>query len=116
MANTSYRVWFGCRINGTEYERGQVVTLDSADPGVIAALNYPSAPRIRPDTGGGGGGTPDDGSVTNVKVAADAALAVSKLAAGTDGQVLTTSGTTPTWGTAAAGGLTQSDIFLLMGA
>ena len=59
MAATSYRVWFGCRINGTEYERGQVVTLDSADPGVIAALNYPSAPRIRPDTGGGGGGTPD---------------------------------------------------------
>lgn len=54
MAATSYRVWFGCRINGTEYERGQVVTLDSADPGVQAALNHPSAPRIRPDTGGGG--------------------------------------------------------------
>jgi hypothetical protein len=22
MADTSYRVWFGCRINGVEYERG----------------------------------------------------------------------------------------------
>ncbi|HQW90583.1 MAG TPA: hypothetical protein PK478_12055 [Nitrospira sp.] len=38
MADTSYRVWFGCRINGVEYERGQLVTLDSANAGVQAAL------------------------------------------------------------------------------
>lgn len=113
MADTSYRVWFGCRINGVEYERGQLVTLDSANPGVQAALNHPGAPRIRVNDGGAGG-TPDDNSVTNVKVAADADIAVSKLAAGTDGQVLTTSGSTPTWGAAASGGST-SDVLLLMG-
>ena len=114
MADTSYRVWFGCRINGVEYERGELVTLDSANAGVQAALNHPGAPRIRVNDGGAGG-VPDDGSVTDVKVATDAAIAVSKLAAGTDGQVLTTSGSTPTWGAAAASGLTQSDVFLLMG-
>jgi len=113
MADTSYRVWFGCRINGVEYERGELVTLDSANAGVQAALNHPGAPRIRVNDGGAGG-TPDDNSVTNVKVAANAAIAVSKLAAGTDGQVLTTSGSTPTWGAAASGGST-SDVLLLMG-
>lgn len=82
MADTSYRVWFGCRINGVEYERGELVTLDSANAGVQAALNHPGAPRIRVNDGGAGG-VPDDGSVTDVKVATDAAIAVSKLAAGT---------------------------------
>ena len=114
MAAVDYRVWFGCRINGVEYERGQVVTLDDADPGVQEALNFPSAPRIRINDGGSGG-TPDDNSVTNVKVAADAAIAVSKLAAGTSGQILSTSGSTPTWSTPTSGA-TASDVILLMGA
>ena len=61
MADTSYRVWFGCRINGVEYERGELVTLDSANAGVQAALNHPGAPRIRVNDGGAGG-VPDDGS------------------------------------------------------
>lgn len=115
MAAVDYRVWFGCRINGVEYERGEIVTLDDTDPEVLEALNFPAAPRIRVNDGGAGG-TPDDNSVTNVKVASNAAIAVSKLAAGTDGQVLTTSGTTPTWGAAAASGLGASDLFLLIGA
>ena len=55
MADTSYRVWFGCRINGVEYERGELVTLDSANAGVQAALNHPGAPRIRVNDGGAGG-------------------------------------------------------------
>ena len=114
MADVSYRVWFGCRINGVEYERGQLVTLDSANAGVQAALNHPGAPRIRVNDGGAGG-VPDDGSVTDVKVAADAAIAVSKLAAGTSGQILSTSGSTPTW-TTPTSGATASDVLLLMGA
>ena len=113
MADTSYRVWFGCRINGVEYERGELVTLDSANAGVQAALNHPGAPRIRVNDGGAGG-VPDDGSVTDVKVAADAAIAVSKLAAGTSGQILSTSGSTPTW-TTPTSGATASDVLLLMG-
>lgn len=113
MADTSYRVWFGCRINGVEYERGQLVTLDSANAGVQAALNHPGAPRIRVNDGGAGG-VPDDGSVTDVKVASDAAIAVSKLAAGTSGQILSTSGSTPTWSTPTSGA-TASDVILLMG-
>ena len=114
MADVSYRVWFGCRINGVEYERGELVTLDSANAGVQAALNHPGAPRIRVNDGGAGG-VPDDGSVTDVKVAADAAIAVSKLAAGTSGQILSTSGSTPTW-TTPTSGATASDVLLLMGA
>ncbi len=114
MADTSYRVWFGCRINGVEYERGQLVTLDSANAGVQAALNHPGAPRIRVNDGGAGG-VPDDGSVTDVKVATDADIAVSKLAAGTSGQILSTSGSTPTWSTPTSGA-TASDVLLLMGA
>jgi hypothetical protein len=43
--------------------------------------------------------TPTDGSVTNVKVATNAAIAVSKLAAGSNGQFLTTSGGAATWST-----------------
>ena len=113
MADTSYRVWFGCRINGVEYERGELVTLDSANAGVQAALNHPGAPRIRVNDGGAGG-VPDDGSVTDVKVATDAAIAVSKLAAGTSGQILSTSGSTPTWSTPTSG-VSASDILLLMG-
>ena len=114
MAAVSYRVWFGCRINGVEYERGEVVTLDDTDPGVLEALNFPSAPRIRVNDVGTGG-TPDDGSVTDAKVATDAAIAVSKLAAGTSGQILSTSGSTPTWSTPTSGA-TASDVLLLMGA
>ena len=113
MADTSYRVWFGCRINGVEYERGELVTLDSANAGVQAALNHPGAPRIRVNDGGAGG-VPDDGSVTDVKVASDADIAVSKLAAGTSGQILSTSGSTPTW-TTPTSGATASDVLLLMG-
>ena len=62
MADTSYRVWFGCRINGVEYERGELVTLDSANAGVQAALNHPGAPRIRVNDGGAGG-VPDDTTI-----------------------------------------------------
>lgn len=39
-------------------------------------------------------------AITNAMVDAAAAIAVTKLAAGTDGQYLTTSGTTPTWAAA----------------
>lgn len=56
MADTSYRVWFGCRINGVEYERGEIVTLDDTDPEVLEALNFPAAPKIRLLADGGGGG------------------------------------------------------------
>lgn len=145
MADVSYRVWFGCRINGVEYERGELVTLDSANAGVQAALNHPGAPRIRVNDGGAGG-TPDDGSVTDVKVAADAAIAATKisgtalvastvdakgdlyvgtaadavgrLAAGTNTHVLTADSTTGTglkWAAPAASGATASDVLLLMG-
>lgn len=145
MASTSYRVWFGCRINGTEYERGEVVTLDSADPGVQAAINHPGAPRIREESAGGGG-VPDDNSVTNAKVAANAAIAATKiagtalvastvdakgdllagtaadtvgrLAVGSNDQVLTADSTTGTglkWAAPAAGGGSTSDVLLLMG-
>ena len=146
MADVSYRVWFGCRINGVEYERGQLVTLDSANAGVQAALNHPGAPRIRVNDGGAGG-TPDDGSVTDVKVAADAAIAATKiagtavaastvdakgdllagtaadavgrLAVGANTYVLTADSTTGTglkWAAPAASGLGASDLFLLIGA
>ncbi|MCS7000680.1 MAG: tail fiber domain-containing protein [Candidatus Kapabacteria bacterium] len=39
----------------------------------------------------------DDGTIVNADISATAAIAVSKLAAGSDGQVLVTSGSTPTW-------------------
>lgn len=42
--------------------------------------------------------------IVNAMVDAAAAIAVSKLAAGSDGQVLTTSGSTPTWAAASSGG------------
>ena len=45
MADVSYRVWFGCRINGVEYERGELVTLDSANAGGQAALRSTSTAR-----------------------------------------------------------------------
>lgn len=47
--------------------------------------------------------TPTDGSVTDVKVASSAAIAVSKLAAGSNGQILTTASGVPTWSTTADG-------------
>ncbi|MBX2897847.1 MAG: hypothetical protein KF763_20565 [Cyclobacteriaceae bacterium] len=48
-----------------------------------------------------------DGSITNADVNAAAAIGVSKLAAGTNGQILTTNGTTPQWTTIALGTLTS---------
>lgn len=60
MAAVDYRVWFGCRINGVEYERGEIVTLDDTDPEVLEALNFPAAPKIRLLADGGGGASTSD--------------------------------------------------------
>ncbi|MBX2914958.1 MAG: hypothetical protein KF856_06750 [Cyclobacteriaceae bacterium] len=48
-----------------------------------------------------------DGAITNADVNATAAIGVSKLAGGTNGQILTTVGTTPQWSTIAIGTLTS---------
>lgn len=45
-----------------------------------------------------------DGTISNVDINAAAAVSVSKLAAGTNGQVLTTTGGVPVWTTPASGG------------
>ncbi|MFN7014571.1 MAG: hypothetical protein ACK4ON_09925, partial [Bacteroidia bacterium] len=45
-----------------------------------------------------------DGTISNADINASAAIAVTKLASGTNGQILTTSGGVPTWTTPAAGG------------
>lgn len=45
-----------------------------------------------------------DGTISNADINAAAAVAVSKLAAGTNGQVLTTTGGVPVWTTPASGG------------
>jgi hypothetical protein len=48
-----------------------------------------------------------DGTITNADINASASIGVTKLASGTNGQVLTTVGTTPTWSTIALGSLTS---------
>ena len=48
-----------------------------------------------------------DGTITNADLNAAAGIAVTKLASGTNGQILTTVGTTPTWSTFALGTLTS---------
>ncbi|MBN8652961.1 MAG: hypothetical protein J0L67_16125 [Cytophagales bacterium] len=48
-----------------------------------------------------------DGTITNADVNTSAGIVVTKLASGTNGQVLTTVGTTPTWSTIALGTLTS---------
>jgi hypothetical protein len=48
-----------------------------------------------------------DGTISNADINALAGIAVTKLAAGANGQVLTTVGTTPTWSTIALGTLTS---------
>ena len=55
-----------------------------------------------------------DGAIVNADINASAAIAVSKLAAGTDGYVLTTSSGAPTWA-APAGGLTDEDVRDIIG-
>lgn len=48
-----------------------------------------------------------DGTITNADINTTAGIAVAKLAAGSNGQILTTIGTTPTWSTIALGTLTS---------
>lgn len=59
--------------------------------------------------------TPIDGSVTNAKVAAGAAIDVSKLAAGTNGYILWTTAGVPTWASVATVGIASSGIVLTAG-
>jgi hypothetical protein len=47
--------------------------------------------------GGGTGGVITDASITNADIATSAAIAVTKIAGGSNGQVLTTAGGLPTW-------------------
>lgn len=51
-----------------------------------------------------------DGTIVNADISASAAIAASKLAAGSSGQVLITSGSTPTWSTVASAGITDGTI------
>lgn len=51
-----------------------------------------------------------DGTIVNADINASAAIAASKLAAGSSGQVLITSGSTPTWSTVASAGITDGTI------
>lgn len=48
-----------------------------------------------------------DGTIANADINAAAGIAITKLAAGTNNQILTTVGTTPTWSTIALGTLTS---------
>jgi hypothetical protein len=77
--------------------------MDSIDALIAARIIKPSAPTAD-DALVWNGTSWVAAKLGNAHVAAGANLAVSKLAAGTEGQVLKTTGGVPTWGAAASGG------------
>ncbi|QOI97907.1 MAG: tail fiber domain-containing protein [Flammeovirgaceae bacterium] len=92
-------------VGSSEITDGSVATVDLADNSVTSAKivdgtiatndladNSVTAAKIA------------DGTIANADINAAAGIAVTKLAAGTNGQVLTTTGGVPTWTTPAAGG------------
>jgi hypothetical protein len=75
-------------VGSTEITDGSVATTDLADNSVTTAKIV-------------------DGTIANADINASAAIAVTKLAAGTNGQLLTTTGGVPTWTTPAFGTVTS---------
>ncbi|MBX2914959.1 MAG: tail fiber domain-containing protein [Cyclobacteriaceae bacterium] len=85
---------------------GTIVTADLAD-GSVNSVKILDGSIMTADVADGAITTTKilDGTITNADLNATAAIAVSKLAAGTSGQVLTTNaGGTPVWTTPASGG------------
>lgn len=78
MALTTYRVWYGCRVDGTAYKRGVVVQLESTNASVIYNVNKG---RLRPTTG----------------EVADGSVVVDDIVAGTNGQALMTRTGSTAW-------------------
>lgn len=75
-------------VGSSEITDGSVATVDLADNSVTSA-------KVA------------DGTITNADINATASIAVTKLAAGTNGQLLTTTSGTPTWTTPTFGSVTS---------
>lgn len=78
MALTTYRVWYGCRVDGTAYKRGTVVQLESTNASVIYNVGKG---RLRPTTG----------------EIADGSVVPDDIVAGTNGQALITRTGSTAW-------------------
>lgn len=85
-------------INSAKIADGTIVTADLAD-GSVTTGKIVDGTIATTDLADGSVTSAKvvDGTLTNADINASAAVAVTKLAAGTNGQVLLTSGTTPTW-------------------
>ncbi|MBX2897846.1 MAG: tail fiber domain-containing protein [Cyclobacteriaceae bacterium] len=93
-------------ITSSKISDGTIATADLAD-GIVNSVKILDGSVVAADIADGAITTNKilDGTITNADLNAAAAIAVSKLAAGTNGQVLTTNaGGTPVWTTPASGG------------
>jgi hypothetical protein len=86
--------------DGTPVVLGGLSILSTVGSTEITNASVAAVDLANSSVSGGAGGVITDATIVNADIAAAAAIAVTKIAPGTNGQVLTTTGGVPTWGAA----------------